>query len=177
METLKGTRLRWATMYASAGRNDLPALAIEGIVMKTLPPSDWAVAVADAWTLAEWPSRVVEGRLEMWEYVFDMAAQPGCILGDEGKQVNRESLPETMTLWRGCYPEYQAGMSWTTDRATAAWFAGRMDHHGMKGHLYQVTVPNYLVLGQFNSRQEAEVVLAVSELFEDDIQEVPLDVE
>lgn len=165
---------RWANISSRAGRNDLPALALEAIFTESLHRDDWGAAIADAWTMAEWPSRVVEGNLDMWEYAFDMATDEGCFLTDEGHQTPRTELGEGLTLWRGCYPEFSRGMSWTMDREVATWFAKRMNHHEFVGHLYTITIPRDLILGRFDVRKESEFVVAVSDLMDDDVQEVTL---
>jgi hypothetical protein len=64
-----------------------------------------------------------------------------------------------LTLYRGCWPEFALGMSWTPDLAIARWFAHRFDIRGHVGCVYSLDVPRELVLGVFSTRAEHEVVV------------------
>jgi hypothetical protein len=69
------------------------------------------------------------------------------------------ALPtEPITVYRGvCSQRYRSGISWTTSREQARWFAKRFAFKG-RGVVYSGTVAPEHVLGMFNERGECEVV-------------------
>jgi hypothetical protein len=155
---------RWDKIKEGWGRNDFPALLVEN--WQKLNETELPKAVVDSWIMPEWPARTLEPKY--WVQLFNMALRDGTgYLTDEGEIKSTEELPEVVTLYRGCYSEFAEGMSWTSSLETAKWFASRM---GGNGNVYTVTVPNNLVLGVFNDRNENEYVLACTELLEDDVQ-------
>lgn len=69
---------------------------------------------------------------------------------------------EPITVWRGtqtCRSADGRGVSWTTDRDKARWFAARfaIDEPGW---VWEATVPPSGVLGMFTDRGEEEVVVS-----------------
>jgi len=70
-------------------------------------------------------------------------------------------LGEELTVYRGTGPDPQEvfGVSWTTDRAVAVMFALRFRRKQGGGRIHRVDVPVNLVLGMFQGRGEAEVVV------------------
>ena len=169
MTTRTTPTLRWADVSARQDRNNLPYYAIMGIADGTLDRRDWGIAVADAWVGAEWPTSAVDGDLAIWETIFEWAVDGDGYLNDDGTVTSPTTLPESITLYRGATPERATGLSWTANRATAEWFATRL---GQAGRVYEITISPESVLAVFHGRSEAEYVVAVSSLFEDDVQEV-----
>lgn len=164
----------WSEVSARLGRNDLPeALAMNVLVYGTLTDSDEiAKGIAHAWTSAEWPGRYMEGQMwkMLWEYAVEIGEE---FLNDDGERVSTDTLPVTITLYRGCTPDYRAGMSWTTDRKRAEWFANRLAVAVGEGTVYQLEAPAEWVLARFDGRGEAEYVLdpEMLDTFEHDIVE------
>lgn len=64
-----------------------------------------------------------------------------------------EALPQKLTLYRGG-PAY--GISWTTDREQAEWFANRF---GRDYPVWEVTIDKEQALGYLTGRGESEVIL------------------
>jgi hypothetical protein len=123
-------------------------------------------ALVDSWVGAEWPAQIMETKA--WLYLFTFYTETGTFLDDNGELTLTDTLPETLTLYRGAVPEYKEGLSWTSERDLAKWFGTRL---GMKGQLYTITVPNHVVLAKLDDRKENEYIVDVSMLFEDDIEE------
>jgi len=164
------TRKTWDELSARAGRNDMPGILAEAILSESLSHVELAKGIASTWVLCEWPARAIE--IHVWEYIFTMVCDGGYYLNDDGDVKSHEDLPEELILYRGCLPEFKEGMSWTTDKERAVWFAHRLDHGNNIGHLYTCTIPPHIVLAKFDGRGENEIVIEVSQLFEDDIEEI-----
>jgi hypothetical protein len=164
----------WSELSARAGRNDMPGIMVDAFVAGQLEKDELAKAIADSWVMAEWPARQMTP--ESWIFLIDQVLDENSYLTDEGLILSKAAMkmPETLTLWRGCWPEFAEGLSWTLDRERAEWFAHRFDfgEHEGKGTLYEITIPYELVLAQFNGRNEDEYVIDSTMLMEDDIQEV-----
>ena len=70
-----------------------------------------------------------------------------------------KALPDEMTVWRGVgNRDAVEGLSWTTDRNMALWFAYRF-MKGRKPHLAQGQVSKRDVLAHFTGRGESEIVV------------------
>lgn len=160
----------WAKLSERAGRNDMPAILAEARSTGSLMPSEVAKGLADAWTMAEWLARIFDK--DIWRVIFGMALSDDDFLTDDGVVLPHTELPEVLTLWRGALPDYSEGMSWTSDKEEAIWFAHRLDHDEFVGHVYEITVGREVVLAKFDDRGESEYVIDLDLLFEDDVQEV-----
>lgn len=167
------TKVTWEQLSARAGRNDMPSILADAYLENKLDNVELAKAISGTWVLAEWPARALT--LESWLMLFKKVLDDDQYLTDEGLILSMEQMriPETLTLWRGAMPEFKEGLSWTADRDQAEWFAHRFNFDPeLDGHVYEITIPNHLLLAQFNGRGEFEYVVDLEGLFEDDIQEV-----
>jgi hypothetical protein len=161
--------LKWHDLAARQGRNDKPAILVANFWQ--LSVEEAAKGIEDSWVGAEWPARQMhpDGWLTMFGHVLD----EGQYLGDDGEIKSQADLPEKLTLWRGCWPEFAYGLSWTTDRARAKWFATRLDDpKEPKGRLYEIEAHREMVLAQFNARGEDEYVLDIDQFNDDEPKEV-----
>jgi hypothetical protein len=147
----------WAEVSARLGRNDLPRALVSALISHSISGTELAMGVADSWISPEWPGQQMD--LATWILIFRRSTPEGRYLLDEGETRLLADLDEQLTLYRGCWEEYKLGMSWTTDRDMANWFAHRFDIRDNVGVLYTVTVPRELVLATFDRRGELEVVL------------------
>ena len=93
---------------------------------------------------------------------FFQANRPGReALMDEDEQEALRNLPDEFPLYRGFQGRGAKGISWTTDREKAVWFANRfamLDHLGEPKLLTGVARKED-VLGHFLGRGESEVVI------------------
>ena len=81
---------------------------------------------------------------------------------DEEEQNLLKAMPVSFPIWRGAgHPFPESGLSWTTDRQKAIWFAKRnhqsKPHHG--AHLAKGIVQKKNVLAYFVGRGEKEIVI------------------
>ncbi len=147
--------MTWAEVSARLGRNDLPMAMIEN--WWSMPRSEQARAIADAWTMAEWPSQIMDTNL--WDMLFSIVTDGHYIVGDDGELILRDTLPATMTLYRGAFDDFVFGMSWTTNLEKADWFAHRLEHGSHRGRVYETTASRDDVFAKFDRRGEFEIVL------------------
>ena len=162
----------WQEISARVGRNDLPYYAITRFYEMDI--ANQREALADAWTMAEWPTKVTdeyEDALYVWETHFGLVVEQDELLTDDGKVIKNE-FADSVTLYRGALEKYKAGLAWTTDIAVAKWFATRL---GGDLKVWTITVPKELLLAKFDGRSESEIIVAVSMLLEDDVQEYQLE--
>ena len=141
---------------------DMPGFAIQTILANCWTDEEERDLAQSAWTLPEWPGQW--GR-DNWMRVF---AKVGfiCTMEDcdiHADEFDQEGDGETLTVYRGSLTSTKRGMSWTTDKARAAWFAARGDMMG-KGrtmHLWAVDLPSDRVEAHFGNRGEDEIVANV----------------
>lgn len=150
----------WADISARMGRNDMPHAAIMGFYDLD-DDAERAVALSAAWTMAEWPE--LHADQEVWA---DLFAAVGPVRDGEPVDYDGLGLPDPVTLYRGAVPSRRDGMSWTTDRDRAEWFARRFDGLGTEtGQVYEITIPVECCLARFTEgRGEDEVVVDVTQL-------------
>jgi hypothetical protein len=108
-----------------------------------------AKLLAETWTLIELPLQNVPQR----ELVR--------LFRRAGFVSDSEAGPPTwpLTLYRGAPTIHRHGMSWTTDKEKADWFAQRWANTRGAGRTWVATVQPNRVLGVFDSRNEDEVVI------------------
>lgn len=167
------------------GRNELPTL-LEAM-WDDIEPLDKPGALIEAWTMAEWPVRLVHWR--DWQWMFDEVTgsyQEMYVKVDGEGEVTVEQisdLPSTYTIYRGCVRGMEQGMSWTTDRDVAMQFAKRFGNSFGKPLLVTMEVWRgwtYAKMDGNAGRKESEVILdmAIFETLEDGdftIEEVVLE--
>lgn len=114
--------------------------------------------VGNVWT----DSENINQNLEQWREVWDSPIPRRFeLVMDEDERAALAALPETFEIYRGMGDEAAIeGMSWTTNKAKAEWFAHRfsgLDSHAP--HLATGTVSKVNVLAHFLGRGEAEIVV------------------
>lgn len=108
-----------------------------------------------SWNDWEWPDM-------FWFRIFQQARE-GWSLNHfcEENRAFYEALPDRIEIWRGSntsHPLAEHGMSWTTDKATAVWFAQR--HAGVGGEplLFRAVIHKGDVALAVMDRSEFEIV-------------------
>jgi hypothetical protein len=147
-----------------------------GVLPAEVSPGEWAFAVFDAlshgwfsapdnrrrlmealahaWVITSIPTLHVPE--EAWRAAFDDAAPAAADL-DVALPVNVRHIE----VFRGCPADRRDGLSWTTDRNTAAWFACRASKVGVIGEVYRAVAPRDAVLVDLRrfSGGESEVLV------------------
>jgi hypothetical protein len=114
--------------------------------------------VRKVWTETELTHQEAAGWLDVWT-----SERPG----REHAMLIRErtalaEMPETFTIWRGANGDVAArtGLSWTTDRDRAVWFANRFSFAAVhRPHVAEATVARDAVFALILDLNENEVVV------------------
>lgn len=133
---------------------------------------DYSEALADIWTLVEFPN--VDVNVSQNEFIrFFQMARKDKLMDTEEFKVYR-SLPQEITVYRGTGrgARHLLGLSWTLDYEKAKWFATRWNK---KGVIYKGKIRKENVLAYFSRRNESEVVIDVGKLI--DVEEIPYESE
>ena len=78
-----------------------------------------------------------------------------------------ESLPETLTIYRGCNSHSKHGLSWTLDKAFAQhfaekrhcfWFTKKMKAKFVTPRVIERTIHKSEAIAYFSTRKESEIV-------------------
>lgn len=79
-----------------------------------------------------------------------------------------KSLPDVVEVYRGIRTNSLKvrGMSWTTDKEVAVWFAKRFSKQGETGRVLKAFIRKADILAIFNDRGESEVVLNPDKLID-----------
>jgi hypothetical protein len=94
--------------------------------------------------------------LDKWSELLDSDRPSKNYLMDEEEDQFLRSLPDTVTIYRGCQKELnQKGLSWTLKRDKAKFFANRL---GKRGIVLQRTISREQIVALFMGRNEWEVV-------------------
>ncbi len=125
-------------------------------IERHLNEEDYACLLRDAWTGSEFPNRdpgvSLAGKIR-----FFRKADKGLLMDKLERKVF-DSLPDVVTVYRGCYGKgAQKGISWTLSFEKAKWFADRFPM--WKGTVYTATIPKKYIYAYFNDRDEQEIIL------------------
>ena len=118
---------------------------------------DYWTLLGQVWTDSENIWQVLDG----WRNLLasHRAGREHLMTAEE--QAAHAALPETVTVYRGAVAgRNEAGLSWTLDRAKAAWFSGRRMEGKGRPVVLTGTVAKADVLAFFQDRGEDEVLVA-----------------
>lgn len=145
---------------------DLPRFAILTMAANCWTYEGGREIVERAWTLPEWPGQYER---EHWLRLFaqtdficsEREAGKDCPLHDD--EYDQQGDGEPITLYRGALKGEQRGLSWTTSRERAEWFArrGDMTGRGRQMYVWEAQVPRESTLAHFTNRMEDEIVADV----------------
>ncbi len=108
---------------------------------------------ASVWTDAEGLSI----NKKVWKMLFARCSQPD--LMDESEKEKFAALPETVTVYRGIDTKKNVhGLSWTTEKSVAIWFANRFRKKGQDAWLIEGQVKRSKIIAFLEQREESEVI-------------------
>lgn len=112
--------------------------------------------VGDVWTDSE---NIWQNYEEWLELLSDERPGREFMMSEEEREA-LASLPEEIEVYRGCHRELnEGGLSWTTDKERATWFAKRFaDHRDGEPLVIVGKVKRENVLAYFTGRSESEIV-------------------
>jgi hypothetical protein len=127
-----------------------------------LEPDELNRLLADNWDHGGYAANI---GLEEWDWV-ELFETAGFITDTPGYV--RPTAP--LAIYRGTRLGGERGWSWSTDRDVAAWFARRSHDFGTPAVLLSATIAPEYVLGAFNGRDEAEVLIDLDGLEWSEVQ-------
>lgn len=99
-------------------------------------------------------------REELWREALTCDRPGREFLMEPAEQRALAQLPEEIAVYRGfCISGRERGLSWTTQRATAAWFASRLAMDGQTPRVAEGRIWRDEVIAHFSGRGEHEVLL------------------
>lgn len=122
-------------------------------VPSDIPPSEYWPIVSSVWTDSENIWQNVDVWMDLWAAPYH---SPELIM-DEDEMAAFNALPELITVYRGTQKGLPLGLSWTTDRERAEWFANRFGRDDPV--VTEGTVNKGDVLAYFLGRGESEIVV------------------
>ncbi len=115
-------------------------------------PDFWKT-VGHVWTDSE---NIYES-FEDWQWIWDSIAVNRESAMSNEEQAEFAVLPDTLVIYRGVEPQgTELGMSWTTDRDKAVWFARRFNG---RGKVLKTEIAKSSALAYFTGRGESEIVV------------------
>jgi hypothetical protein len=127
-------------------------VAFETIERRIAADADYWRLLADIWITTEFPNR---DRARWLNFFTSERAQRDRLM-TPADHAGLATLPDPFQIFRGAGQRYARGMSWTTDREKAAWFARRFPRSGA---LFSTVVRKGRVLAYFTERGEAEALI------------------
>lgn len=120
---------------------------------KLLTDQECANIVYSIWTMQERFHRCGMPKIKLIKFM-KMAEKSPLFQSD----IDELSDGNTVTVYRGVRVNNYRGLSWTTDKKVAEWFARRFGTNGHKCYVFTGTIKKKDIIGLFDSRNEKEVV-------------------
>jgi hypothetical protein len=141
----------FTTICCRHGRNAGPHLLLDYYFGDLIDDVVLSQVIGSVWSSAEFPGSWLT-RVD-WIDLFRHAGYT-----EDGE---RTAPPSEITLYRGCPPSRTRGMSWTSDREVAQWFAERFRDRSERRNsaVYTTTVGGAQVLAKISGRNEFEYVI------------------
>jgi hypothetical protein len=124
-------------------------------IAKDLPDTKYWSLLSGIWTDTEnqWQN------LEQWKELLSSNRPERHYLMDESEVQLLNSLPELVTIYRGCVKGLnEKGLSWTLDKTKAEFFANRFSKEGI---ILEREIPKSDIIAVLTGRGESEVICEV----------------
>ena len=124
-------------------------------IAKDIPDAKYWSLLGGIWTDTEnqWQN------LEQWKELLSSERGERNYLMDETEIQLLNSLPELVTIYRGCVKGLnEDGLSWTLDKAKAQFFANRFSKEGI---ILEREIPKSDIIAVLTARGESEVICEV----------------
>jgi hypothetical protein len=125
------------------------------LIADKLPDTKYWALLGSIWTDTEnqWQN------LEQWKELLSVNRSSRHYLMDESEVQLLNSLPELVTIYRGCVKGLnEDGLSWTLDKAKAEFFANRFSKGGI---ILEREIPKSDIIAVLAGRGESEVICEV----------------
>lgn len=126
-------------------------------IAEELTPEEYWPLLGDIWTDTE----------NQWQYIdelkdlltYDLPSRD--LIMEEDERASLAAMPDEIKIYRGYQVgKNESGLSWTTDRSRAQWFAGRLALDDDEPAVMEAVVNKKDVIAFFSRRGENEIVLS-----------------
>ncbi len=122
-------------------------------VEQNLSDKDYWELLSDIWT----DSENIWQNLNEWKKLLKQRKETKHLFMSEADKEVFNSLPDKITIYRGCIPKQnEKGLSYTIDKEKAEWFSKRFHKNGK---VIKKVVDKSEIFAYTNSRNEKEVIL------------------
>lgn len=125
-------------------------------------PDYWS-SLSKVWTDSEFP----HVNNQMWRILWN-SKRPGRHWAMDASDLSRfEAIRSNSraVVWRGAgHSKAKRGLSWTTDRKQAEWFASRFGDRGRESFVWELIVPGSKAIAFLTSRGESEIIIDASKI-------------
>ena len=126
-------------------------------IAEELSPEEYWPLLGDVWIDTE----------NQWQYIDELSDLLAAdlpsreLIMQEDERASLAAMPDEITIYRGYQVgKNEGGLSWTTDRSRAEWFAGRLALEGDEPAVMEAVVNKNDVVAFFSRRGENEIVLS-----------------
>lgn len=152
--------------HAASGR-EYPELSIE-----------LGEIASEVWYDAKYPWQ----SLEDWRFVFQtLDANKQSLMSKSERRALRK-MPSEFTVYRGVSAvdhmeaeEAAFGLSWTTQRSKAEWFARRFALDDSQAFVIEATISKKAVIAYLTGREESEILIDPDNIYEMKIEELEME--
>lgn len=140
---------------------------------KDLSEEDYNSMLEEVWTGTENPNQDPNISIKQWIKFFKKANKNLLMLENELDFYNSLSDTEPIKIYRGVGHDREPyGLSWTSKRETAEWFAKRWGNE--QAYMFKTYCTKKDVLAYFNNRNENELVINVDNLDKNKVERINL---
>lgn len=133
------------------------------LIRNDLSEKDYNEMLSDCWTSTENPNQDANVMVRQWYSYFRKANKE--ILMEKEEYNIYKTLPEKIKVYRGVGKgRNPKGLSWTTDREVAEWFAKRWGND--KAYMFEGYCNKENVLAYFNRRSEKELIIGFKDIID-----------
>jgi hypothetical protein len=134
--------------------------ALQEVLFDFYPSDEVALSlIASVWVDSENIYQNFESWQEIWNYAANVDNRHKFLMNTE-EIAALAAMPDTIEIYRGTsYESSIKGMSWTTNKKKAIWFAQRMCNLDQGPLLASAMVKKENVLAFFQGRNESEIVV------------------
>lgn len=101
----------------------------------------------------------------IWRFLLQKNIPGREFMMEDSERAALEAMPSHLAIYRGCACSDRKGLSWTTSKKTARWFASRTANLlGVESCVFEATVEKSKVIAYLTGRNEKEVIVLPSDL-------------
>lgn len=134
---------------------------------KVITDQECADALYSVWTMQERFYNCGMAKTKMIKFM--KMAEKSLVLPDDIDKLSEDSM---ITVYRGVKEDDYKGLSWTTDKNTAIWFAKRFSYDVDKCYVFKGQLKKKDIIAFFDCRNESEIVCDYRKIREIQCEEI-----